>query len=232
MQIEEGRTYDFKAEFCKILNISKYQIDRRKEDLLIWLSNFYDYTIISGRPERIEIHTVIGEYQPMPRKVPSQSQMTQEKQEYYEDYVKSHFTLDFSPNSKMRMTRGSIDDGGYKKFGHINPKKISRAYVKEPFEKYGENDNTYIWAFYSTYKPLDEATNERWHVILKNEHIDEEEAANAFYRHAQGEDISKEKSYYKKAVEQFKEEFNDIPIRVQSWRLKRKFVSINTDIQD
>lgn len=229
MNIEKNKTYNFKTEFCPALGITKYQIDRRKDDLLIWLSNFYDYIFISGRPERIEIHDIYGEYQPMPRKVAALSQLTQEKKEYYANYVKNHFSLDFAPNSKMRMSRNAINAGGYEKFGHLNPKTVAYTYIKEPFERYGENDNTYIWAFYSTYKPLDQKSSDRWHAILQREHIDEEQAANAFYRSAQGEDVSQEQSYYKKALEAFEEEFNDIPVRVQNWRLKREYVTINTE---
>ena len=78
--VESNHTYVFKAEFCTGLGISKYQMDRRKKDLLIWLTNFYDYTIIPGSPERIKINEVFGDYEPMPRKV---TDRTYEKQKDY-----------------------------------------------------------------------------------------------------------------------------------------------------
>lgn len=40
-----------------------------------------------------------------------------------------------------------------------------------------------------------------------------------FYRSTEGEDISKEISYYKKAKERFVNKYNDIPIRVREWKL-------------
>lgn len=75
--------------------------------------------------------------------------------------------------------------------------------------------------WYETYEPLDELTLERWRTIMTEEHISEHEAANAFYRQEQGEDISKEKGYFAKARMRFKEEFGSCPILVSDWRLKK-----------
>ena len=221
--IEEGKKYFFKTEFCNILGIPKYQIERRKADLMIWLSNFFDYEYITGRPDCIYINAILGDYQPMPRKVYDQAL---DKQKYYDDYVKNHFSLEFAPNSKMKMSRGAIADGARAKWGHASPKNIAYTYIKGPFEKYGENNNVYIWAYYSTYKPLDQAAEDRWHAILQRENIDEEQAANAFYCQEQGDDISEQKAYYKNALEAFFSEYGDLPVRVQQWRLKREFVEI------
>lgn len=55
---------------------------------------------------------------------------------------------------------------------------------------------------------------------MAEEHISEQEAANAFYRQEQGEDISKEKGYYKKARTRLKEEFGMNAVLVSDWRLK------------
>ena len=60
-----------------------------------------------------------------------------------------------------------------------------------------------------------------WRRILDEEHINERDAANAFYKQEQGEDISKEKQYYKNAMERFRAEYGDIPVLVKSWRLKK-----------
>ena len=85
--IEEGKKYIFKTEFCNILGIPKYQMERRKTDLMIWLSNFFDYEYITGRPDCIYINAILGDYQPMPRKVYDQAL---DKQKYYVVFTTSH----------------------------------------------------------------------------------------------------------------------------------------------
>jgi hypothetical protein len=60
--IEAGKIYDFKGEFFAITGITMYQFRNRKEDLLEWLKEFYDYELYDGRPIRIYIKEVIGEY--------------------------------------------------------------------------------------------------------------------------------------------------------------------------
>ena len=60
-----------------------------------------------------------------------------------------------------------------------------------------------------------------WKQILKEEKISEEEAANAFYRQENGEDITKEKNSYKKAQKRFKEIYGTIPVKVAEWRIKK-----------
>lgn len=60
--IQKGEIYNFKEEFWKELNISKNSWENRKEDLLAWLENFYDYELLGGRPIRIHIKEVYGEY--------------------------------------------------------------------------------------------------------------------------------------------------------------------------
>lgn len=54
--------YEFKTEFWPLIGIKKNQWENRKEDLLEWLTNFYDYELLEGRPLRIHIKEVYGEY--------------------------------------------------------------------------------------------------------------------------------------------------------------------------
>lgn len=68
--------------------------------------------------------------------------------------------------------------------------------------------------------PLTEKDLEKWKDILKEERIDEGQAAEAFYRQEQGQDVSKEKQYYKNALDRALEELGIIPVLVKSWRLK------------
>ena len=39
---------------------------------------------------------------------------------------------------------------------------------------------------------------------------------------AQGEDVSKQVSAYRRAMDEFLEKYGDFPVLVQSWRVKRK----------
>ena len=79
----ECKVYKFKEEFCKELGIPNNQPDRRLKELLEWLKNFYEFNFFKGNPHRIEILEVIGEYRPLPRKVPKQDKLTLEKKEKY-----------------------------------------------------------------------------------------------------------------------------------------------------
>ena len=66
--IEAGKIYNLKEEFFTMLAIGRRAWLERKEDLLAWLTNFYDYELIEGRPIRIHIKEVYGEYRTLPRK--------------------------------------------------------------------------------------------------------------------------------------------------------------------
>lgn len=213
--------YNFK-EFCHNLRISDYAQDRRTKDLIEWLKNFYVFNIYEGCPRRIEIIEQIGDYQPLPRKAPKQDELQEKKKKDYEWFTLRALGSEFKPNSKRKVARDAIEDFGNKKYGHTNDKYISQQFVKEPFEKYGESDHHYIWVDYRSYEPLSEEEVNNWRTILENCHIDVEDAANAFYRQEQGEDVSKEKNYYKEALKVFTEKYNMFPVLVSSWRLKKE----------
>ena len=51
----EKCVYLFKEEFCKELKIPTNQYDRNKDKLLEWLTNFFDFDYLPGRPIRINI---------------------------------------------------------------------------------------------------------------------------------------------------------------------------------
>ena len=218
-KLKENCIYDFKKEFCQELGIPMNQAERRLNELLEWLKNFYDFEFIPGRPNRIMIKEIIGEYQPLPRKI---RELTQEKKEKYTDFTIASFSEEYRPNSKARVAREAMNQFGFKEYGHINVKAVIERYVKDPFNQYGETNHNFIWVYYRTYEPLDEETVQKWRQILREEKIGETEAANAFYRQENGEDISAEKSYYKNATERFRDEYNDIPVLVSEWRIKKK----------
>ena len=218
--IESNHTYVFKAEFCIGLGISKYQMDRRKKDLLIWLTNFYDYTIIPGSPERIKINEVFGDYEPMPRKVTDRAY---EKQKDYEEFAFASLTPEFKPNSKRKVARDAIKQFGNKKYKHRNVESVARRYISKPFEKYGENDGQQVWVYFSSYAPMPTRTVDKWRQLLSKYKISETEASNAFYKYAQGDNIDLELGYYRCALAEFQEIYDDTPVLVKRWRLKKEY---------
>ena len=216
----KNQVYEFKKEFCKELNITTYQAERRLEDLLEWLKNFFDYEFYDGKPKRILIKEIYGEYQPLPRKVPSQETLTAEKKEKYTVFTIAALGTEFKPNSQSKVARDAIRDFGKELYHHTNPEAVVKRFVKEPFKTYGESDNKKVWVWYSTYTEIKSDVLDDWRKILREEHIAEDEAANAFYRQEQGEDISVEKGYYKTAQQRFKKKYGDIAVLVTSWKLK------------
>lgn len=218
MKIEPG-VYNFKTEFWPTLGISKKSWEERREDLLEWLTNFYEYELLNGRPIRIYIKEVIGEYQPLPRKINS-NELTLQKKEDYKLFALSTLTKEFKPNSKAKTAREAIQDFGNEKYGHISVEGINRRYITPVFNEYAECNGIYRWVWYKTYEPLTEEQIQEWRKIMTEERISEEQAANAFYRQEQGEDISKEKEYFQNAKTRLKAKFGDIAIRVADWKLK------------
>lgn len=184
--IEVGKTYKFKEEFCRELGIPNCQVERRLNDLLDWLSSFYDFDFKKSRPFLITVKEIIGEYKPLPRKLTKSSELTEEKKKAYAEFTKFSLTPDYTPNSKSKVAREAMAQFGKEKYGHINQKWVVNKFIKEPFNKYGETNDESVWVYYSTYKPLEPEVCEKWRSILREEHIGEEEASNAFYRQAEG----------------------------------------------
>ena len=217
--IQNG-TYILKDELFPLLHISTSQWDRRKKDLLAWFENFFEYELYEDkRPMEIVITEVYGEYQPLPRAVKTASK--EEKLARYEEFTIASLGTEFKPNSKTRIAKDAISAFGAAEYKHESPRSVANAYIKPAVDAHGECNNKYRWCFYSSYTPMDKETEEKWRAIMAEEKISEREAANAFYRHAEGEDISQEIHFYKKAQERFKKEFNDTPVRLADWRLKR-----------
>lgn len=224
MEIVSGGLYKFKEEFCKAIGISRYSYDKRYEELLEWLKNFYDYEIIGVKPILIKVNEVIGNYQPLPRKsynTEAREELTRQKKKDYEDFTIQALGDEFKPNSRSKIAREAISGFGYNKYGHYGIESVTKRFIKEPFDTYGETNDNNLWVYYSTYSPLESDILDDWRSILKEERIDEAEAANAFYRQAQGENIDKEIGYYKKALDRFKSKYHDTPIRVKEWRVKK-----------
>lgn len=161
----------------------------------------------------------------LPKSIPIFSKVRyskKEKQKEYEEFTIAALGTEYKPNSQRKIARDAIQSFGKTKYQHRSPEMIAKRYIKKSFNKYGESNEKYVWVDYETYKPLTEEQKILWLTILKDEKIDESAAANAFYREQQGEDISEEKGYYKKALEKFIEKEHTIPVRVKEWRLKNQ----------
>jgi hypothetical protein len=128
---------------------------------------------------RIHIKEIYGEYRPLPRKG---ANLMQQKQEDYKTFAIASLGTEFKPNSKAKTSREAMASFGYEKYGHTNVQAVSKRFVGPVFDQYGESNGIRRWVWYETYEPLDELTLERWRVIMTEEHISEQEAANAFYR--------------------------------------------------
>lgn len=210
-------------EFCDSLGITKYQRERRREELLLWLEEFYEYEIISSKPTRIRIINTLNEYRPLSRKrydLSSREELTNQKKEEYAAFTKASLGTEYKPNSQSKIAREAMDEFGTEKYGHTNQQEVVRNYIKDPFYEYGVSEGDYLWAWYSSYEELTPEELEVWHQILRDNKIDAEVAANAFYRQEQGEDISQEKAYYRAALADIREQYKDIPVRVKKWKMK------------
>lgn len=212
----ELKLYRFKEEFCEELKIPKNQSERRLDELLEWLKNFYDYEFIKGRPHCIKINEIIGEYQQMPRKLPKKDR----KIEDYKDFTIAALGTEFKPNSKRKVARDAIHRFGRIRYYHTSPEAVARRYVGPVFDEYGESDGKKKWVNYSDYSLMTDEQMFNWHTILRKYKIAEDEAANAFYAQAQGENIDDKISAYKEALDEYKDTYGDVPVLVQSWRLK------------
>ena len=204
----------------KILNekysIAKNQWNTRHEDLLEHLQDFMNITEIKNE-KGTYTYEVEGELPETIPSLPRKSQMSQKKKDY-ELYTIAALGTEFKPNSKSKIAREAIADFGSEKYSHYSQESVVRRYIKEPFDKYGESDGQRYWCDYNTYEILSQEILDDWRSILSEEHIGEQEAANAFYRQQQGEDITEERNYYKKALDRFKQKYHMIPVLVSKWK--------------
>lgn len=210
--------YKLKEEFFKELKIPDSHYKRRKEDLLEWLKNFYDYELINSKPIIINIKEIYDEYEPLPRKNEMGSSLTAEKEKAYADYIESKFTNEWVYTSKMKESREALEAFGKEKYHHTSAEAVARRYIGPAMDTKCEKSHERYWVDYPSYRPLNEKQVAAWRQILEEEHISEKEAANAFYRKCKGEDISKEEGYFKAALERCKIELGLSPILTSQYR--------------
>lgn len=216
MDIILGKEYNLKEEFLPLLNITQSTYKNKRVELLDWWKDFFDYEIRQGKPLKIIIHKIYGEYTPLPRKSEKQ---TAQKIADYESYVKTHLSKNFVPESKMRMARNAIEDFSGEKYGHTSSEGVARRYAGPAMEKLGEKSEERVWVDSASYMELTPQLLSLWREILHKYKIGQEEAANAFYVSASGGDISKELTAYKLALSKFKDVTGIVPICVRKWRL-------------
>lgn len=207
-----------RKELIEKYSIPLSQWNQKHEELIGHLQEYMDITETKTKTGRYS-YEVNGE---LPDSIPplKKSLMNQKKKDY-EEYTIKALGTEFKPNSKSKIAREAIADFGNKKYGHTSQESVVKRYIKEPFDKYGENDGNKYWCYYDTYEVIPAEIVAEWREILAEEHISEKEAANAFYRQQQGEDVSKEKEYYKNALDRFKAKYGSIPILVNKWKIKK-----------
>ena len=236
--IKEG-IYKLKEEFLPQLNIPINQWVRRKEDLLEWWEDFFDYEIIETRPLTIKIKEVYEpdeDYIQLPRKQKWTKQMKMD------DYTAILLLLmkdkcgnenNYVPVSKMFCSRESMKMFCIKKYGHTSPRNVAQVYIKPIFDTYmeyegagAEEDKKRVWCWNTNCTPLNKEELEIWFNILKEElKIDDEERAAALYdKIYYDEDLSVEKEKYKNALFKMKEESEErgYPVHMNCWRINEE----------
>lgn len=205
-----------RKELTEKYSITRSSWDRRAQEVLEHLQDFMDIVEIESE-KRTHKYEIKGEMPDSIPPFPRKSELKQKKKDY-ELYTMKALGTEFKPNSKSKIAREAIRDFGQDKYGHKSQEAVVKRYIKEPFDKYGVSDGNKYWCYYNTYEVLEPEVLEAWRKILKEEHISEREAANAFYRQQQGEDISKEKQYYQNALDRFKAEYGSMPVLVSKWK--------------
>lgn len=228
MEIVSGGLYKFKEEFCKAVGVSRYSYDKRYEELLEWLKNFYDYELIGVKPILIKINEVIGEYKPLPRKSygsEERKNFIKQKKKDYEEFTIKSLGNEFKPNSKSKIAREAIDEFGYEKYGHYSNESVVRRYIKEPFDTYGETNNKTVWVKFPSYEVISDDLVKAWKDILSEFKITREKFSSLydeyFLAKVEGGNVLKDiDNYYEQALKKFKELYGFIPVFVKEWKLK------------
>lgn len=208
-----------RSELTKKYNLTKNAWDKRHDELLDWLNDFFPVKEIQWK-NGYYYYEVPDELPESIPKLPRKTNMQQKVSEY-EQYVVSHLPKEPTPLSKAKMSRDAMADFGTDKFGHTHEESVSRRYVGPAMDKHGEHSDKMIWVNYKTYDLLTEEEERCLHEYFREEHLTELEMANAFKKYAQKEDISKELNSYNTAVDKFIERYGFRPISVYRWRLKQ-----------
>lgn len=208
-----------RSELTKKYNLTKNTWDKRHDELLGWLNDFFSVKEIRGK-NGYYYYEVPDELPESIPKLPRKTNM-QQKVEEYEQYVIDHLPKKPVPLSKAKMSREAMADFGTDKFGHTHEESVSRRYVGPAMDKHGQHSEKMVWVDLKTYEKLNEEQEQFLHMCFNSMHLSELEMANAFKRYAQKEDISKEVDNFNRAIDMFKERYTFRPICVYEWQIKQ-----------
>lgn len=220
MQLEKNKVYEVKKEFLPLLNVTANQWKERKDDLLEWWKDFFDYEIIYSKPIVIRINEIYDqEYQPLPRK---NVYTTAEKRA---DYAAATITIlsesgkEYRPITKAFVAREATNNFGFMKYHHDSERSVAQRYIKPAFDQYAENNGKKVWCWSKDCIPLTEAELEKWKEILrKTLDMDEDSVFELYDKIYNKESLDKELSAYEKALMSMKSSFKGVPVYMNCWR--------------
>lgn len=220
MQLEKNKVYEVKKEFLPLLNVTANQWKERKDDLLEWWKDFFDYEIIYSKPIIIRINEIYNqEYQPLPRK---NVYTTAEKRA---DYAAATITIlsesgdEYRPITKAFVAREATNNFGLVKYGHTDEKGVAHNYIKPSFDKYAENNGKKVWCWSRDCSPLTEVELEKWKEILrKTLYMDEDNVFELYDKIYNKKSLEKELTAYEQALMTMKKDSKGVPVCMDCWR--------------
>lgn len=223
--IEINKIYKLKDEFLKELNIPEQQWNRRKNDLLDWLNEFYDYEIINTRPVKIIVKEIYQEeYTPMPRTNDRAQKLID-----YTEFTKSRLTSEYKPTVKKRLAEEAIREFGKEKYQHKSALNVSRNYISPALEECADCDDVFVWVWRKTLEPLPWDILQDWNQIRKERKADFEDqltGAEEEYYDADNKEMNTfiSRAAYVDAMTDFQKKYGDLALRVKSYKLKDKYI--------
>jgi len=208
-------TYNFKDEFSPKYNISYMDYRKHKEELLNHLKEYFDYKLLNTIPLKIIIYKELKPYEQFNTDREIETEL---KKEDYECYVADHLTNQYSFTSKSKMSRQAIHDFSKRLYNHTNYIGITKRYVSDAMEKYGEHTQEKYWVFSKTYKQPSQQVLQEWLNVLTNANISHKKAIV---------DLDVDNftvNYYDAALQKFRNKHNDVLISVYQWRRKQNYI--------
>lgn len=199
------------TELKKVLNITKWQWEERKEDLLLYLKLFFDYEIvIRGRSYCFIIKEQYSEYEPLPRKTKYQEAM-----DFYISEV-DHI-LQYKPrNTGSNLAREITAKNNKFKHRDTTAANYIRPYLKK---NYTVKDREWCEINYETYS-YDKITPEQLKFLNKqfSKYLNSTAIAEAMADAEAGystkeEAYDKLKNNYDSAIQAFKDEYGFRPYK-------------------
>ena len=229
----------FKRDFClTFLKESEYVVKRRRQDLLEWLKNFFDYTFIKGgHADKIIIHDIYAEYEKIPKKqynIAKRLEKRKIKEDYLEDFIIN--ALFEAPASEEHLTYSFIArnipyDDVQEVFEGVTLQTIARYYAKPVLLRIAEQIPPKDWVWFTGYEKLTEEERNEWIKTIQeeeNKSIDKMRFRmrdmylfeDAWIEH---KNIIKQDNFYKNAIHAFQDQYGDFPVQSFRWILKEEY---------